>query len=162
MKSFQQIKREPIANRNGELIIACPTMKNNDNISMLVRSASCFGASKVIVTGHNRINDRITRDHDIEVKHHNSLLPVLKKHRDNGYRIIGIEQSTNAQNIFSYQFSKDPIVLVVGNECNGIDPVILQCLDEVIEIPLLGNPHSLNVAVAVSVVLYEYAKQNNG
>lgn len=157
---FKQVrKREPIENLNGELIIACPTMKTNSNVSMIVRSASCFGASKVIITGRNRIDDHISRDHNIEVKYHNSLVPVIVKLKRSGYKIIGLEQTTNSQRIFDYEFSAQPTVLVVGNECRGIEQDLLECLDEVIEIPLLNKPHSLNVAVATSVVLYEYAKQ---
>jgi len=159
-KQFQQIRRQiPSTNNNGELIIACPTMKSNVNISAIIRSASCFGVSKVIVTGRNRIDDNIARDYNIEVKHHNTLLPVIKKYKNLGYKIIGLEQSTNSKNVFNYQFSKDPTVLVIGNERNGIYQPMLERLDEVIEIPLLNKPHSLNVAVATSVLLYEYAKQ---
>jgi len=159
-EQFEQVrKREPVANLNGELIIACPNMKTNINVSMLVRSASCFGASRVIITGRNRVNDHISRDHNIEVRYHNSLLPVIMKYKRRGYKILGLEQTTNSQKIFDYQFSRNPTVLVIGNESKGIDPEILACLNEVIEIPLLNKPHSLNVAVATSIVLYEYAKQ---
>lgn len=48
------------------LVIACPVMKNNKNISMIARSASCFGASKLIITGQNRIDPHISRDINLE------------------------------------------------------------------------------------------------
>ena len=38
---------------------------------------------------------------------------------------------------------------------------ILNQVDEVVEIPLFGSPDSLNVAVAGSLFLYEWAKQSS-
>lgn len=159
MKQIRQ--RTPEKSRGGEFVVACPTMKSNCNISMLIRSASCFGATKVIITGNNKVNDQIARDYDIPVEHRNSLLPVITKHKKEGFKIIGLEQTTESNSLFSYKFSKEPTLLVVGNETRGIEDQYLKQLDEVIEIPLFGMPHSLNVAVATSVILFEYAKQHN-
>lgn len=162
MQKFVQTKRTPIYNNNGKIAVACPPMKSNVNISMISRSASFFGISELIVTGQNRITKHISRECTIPTSYHNSLMPIILKYKDMGYRIIGLEQSVNSQNLFNYRFPETPVLLVAGNECTGMDQKILDVLDDVLEIPLLGNPHSLNVAVAVSVCLYEYAKQFNG
>ena len=162
MNSFIQIrKRLPTQSKNGDFVVACSEMKTNANISMLARSASCLGAKRFIITGRNRIDNHIARDFDIEVKHHQSLLPVVKKYKINGYKIIGLEQTTNSNNLYEYLFEDVPILLIVGNEAKGMDQEVLDCLDEVIEIPLFGRPHSLNVAVAATLCLFEYAKQRN-
>jgi tRNA G18 (ribose-2'-O)-methylase SpoU len=134
-------------------------MKSNVNISMIARSASCMGADTLIITGQNRITKHISRDCNIPIKHHNSLMPVIRKYKENGYKIIGLEQATNSSNMHQYKFADVPTFLVVGNECKGLDQEVLDSLDEVIEIPLFGKPHSLNVAVATSICLFEYAKQ---
>jgi len=49
----------------------------------------------------------------------------------------------------------EPICLVLGNELTGIDNEILQLCDEAVDIPMLGVKHSLNVAVAAGIVIYE-------
>ena len=141
------------------VVIACPPMKNNDNVSMMARSASCFGLTKFILTGQNKIDPHIARDYKIEVSHHNSLLPVLKKHKSEGYQLIGLEQSSNSRPSFNYEFSEKPIVFVVGNETKGMDIETQELMDVMLEIPLFAEPYSLNVAVAATVVFYEYAKQ---
>jgi len=161
MKHEQIRKRKPLSKNGKPLVVACPPMKSNCNVSMLARSASCLGAVRFITTGQNRIDDHISRDCNIEMKHHHSLLPVIKRYRRQGYRVIGVEQATRSKNIYNYMFEDEPTLLVIGNECKGMDQEVLDCMDEVIEIPLFGEPHSLNVAVAASLCLYEYAKQCN-
>jgi tRNA G18 (ribose-2'-O)-methylase SpoU len=47
----------------------------------------------------------------------------------------------------------------VGNERLGIKDDILELLDEVIEIPVWGMPHSYNAASAANMALYEYCRQ---
>ena len=50
-------------------------------------------------------------------------------------------------------------VLVVGNERTGLNDEILPLLDDVVEIPVFGLPHSFNVATATSMAMYEYCRQ---
>lgn len=148
-------------NNHSPLVVACPVMKNNKNISMIARSAGCFGANKLIITGQNKIESNISRDCNIEIENHRSILPVISKYKTEGYKIIGLERSSKSVKLNNYHFIDIPILLVIGNECKGIDPEIMDCLDEIIEITLFGKPDCLNVAVAVSVFLYEYSKQMN-
>lgn len=157
---FRQIKNKPsLEKKSISLIVACPAMKSNVNVSIIARSASCLGAEKFIITGHNRINKHISRDCDIPIKHHNSLLPVIKRYKERGYKIIGLEQTSNSNSLCDYSFSDVSTLLIVGNESKGITQDILDCLDDVIEIPLFGMPHSLNVGMATSICLFEYVKQ---
>jgi tRNA (guanosine-2'-O-)-methyltransferase len=46
---------------------------------------------------------------------------------------------------------------VLGHEATGIPPEALDTLDTVVEFPMVGTGHSLNVAVAASLVLYKLA-----
>ena len=48
-------------------------------------------------------------------------------------------------------------MIVLGNEGSGIPPEGLERLDVAVEIPMVGTGHSLNVAVAGSLVLYKLA-----
>ena len=67
-------------NNHTPLVIACPPMKNNKNISMIARSAGCFGADKLIITGQNKVESNISRDADIIIEKHNSIIPVISKY----------------------------------------------------------------------------------
>ncbi len=144
---------------NTPFVIVCPVMKSNVNVSSIARTASCFGIDKLVITGHNTIDKDIARDCNLIIENHRSILPVISKYKINGYKLIGLEQSEKSIKIHEYKFEDVPTVLVVGHEGRGIIPEIMQCLDEIIEIPQFGMPHSLNVATATSILLYEYSKQ---
>jgi tRNA G18 (ribose-2'-O)-methylase SpoU len=162
LNKFEQIKDRVPNKHDAEIIVACPVMKDNRNISMIARSASCFGASTLIICGNNNINARISRDCNLEVQHRNSLVPALKKLKEIGYTIIGIEQADNAISLFDYPFEYTSTVFVMGNETKGMSQDLLNMMDQVIEIPLFGKPHSMNVAMATSLCLYEFTKQHVG
>lgn len=51
-----------------------------------------------------------------------------------------------------------PLCLVVGNEVSGIDDEVLAACDFALEIPQYGTKHSLNVAVAVGIAVFELVK----
>jgi len=54
---------------------------------------------------------------------------------------------------------RGPIAIVVGGEGRGIRPGLLKQCDERVSIPMLGTVSSLNVSVAVAVILYEVVRQ---
>ena len=87
-----------------------------------------------------------------------SLRPVLQKLRNEGYPLIGLEQTTNSQDIHQFKFPSK-CVLIIGHERKGIVDDVLEILDQTIEIPVWGEPFSYNAATAASMALYEYCRQ---
>jgi tRNA G18 (ribose-2'-O)-methylase SpoU len=83
---------------------------------------------------------------------------VLKELRTDGFRLVGLEQTTGSQSLHQYAFPRR-VALVIGNERTGLSEDILELLDDVVEIPIYGRPHSLNVANATAMALYEYCRQ---
>ena len=47
------------------------------------------------------------------------------------------------------------VVLVAGNESEGMRPGVRKLCDEIVSIPLANDLDSLNVAVATAVVLFQ-------
>ena len=143
-----------------ELIVACVPMRSNVNVSQIARTASACAVEKMIICGNTSLISKIARDAVVElpISSHRSLGPVLKKLRQDGYAIVGIEQTSNSQNIHHFKFQRRT-VLVVGNERLGISDDILALLDYTVEIPVWGLPHSYNAASATNMVLYEYCRQ---
>jgi tRNA G18 (ribose-2'-O)-methylase SpoU len=83
---------------------------------------------------------------------------VLKKLREDGFQLVGLEQTSNSESIFDFAFERRT-VLVIGNERSGIDEDILRMLDRVVEIPVYGLPYAHNAATATVMALYEYCRQ---
>ena len=142
------------------MVLACPALKSNVNFSRIIRVASCCGIDKMVTSGSGKVDKTITRDgvESVEISVHRSLLPVLKKLRDQGNELVGLEQTTCSQSLYEFKFQRST-VLVIGHERNGIDDAVLSILDRVVEIPIYGMPFSYNVATATAMTLYEYCRQ---
>lgn len=162
MASFEQIRHKPQTELSypRQLVVACVPMRSNVNISAIARTASASGVQKLVLCGNNKLIAKIARDgaDELDVVVRRTLLPALKTFADDGYRLVGIEQATNSQNIHDYEF-QERTLLVVGNERLGISESILEALDDIIEIPVYGVPHSFNAATATSMAIYEYCRQ---
>ena len=162
MNQFEHLrhKKGSALSRPRELIVACAPMRSNVNISSVARTASACAVERLVLTGNASLISKIARDgaEELKVSIHRSLAPVLQKLRSDGYRLVGLEQTTNSTSMHGYNFSRRT-VLVVGNERTGLTPEILELLDDVVEIPVYGLPHSFNAATAASMALYEYCRQ---
>ena len=162
MSQFEHQRHKPgsLLTRDREIIVACAPMRSNVNISTIARTASACAIEKLVVTGNASLISKIARDgaEELEVSVHRTLKPVLLKLRKQGYRLVGLEQTTNSVSMHSYTFLRKT-VLVIGNERTGLTADTLEVLDDVVEIPVYGLPHSFNAATAASMTLYEYCKQ---
>lgn len=115
----------------------------------------------MIVEGTPRIDPKIARDaaETIVFENRRSLAPALKKEKDKGFALVGLEQTTNSIVIHQYSFPPQTL-LVVGHERTGLTAELLDLMDATVEIPVFGLPYSFNVATATSMALYEYNRQH--
>lgn len=157
-----QLRHKPLSRleRPRELVLACPAFKSQVNLSRIVRLAGCAGINRIIACGSARINSSIARDGDqhVTIERRRTMLPVLKKLKQDGFRLVGLEQTDQSQVLFEYSFSRRT-ALVIGHERLGIAEQELACLDDLIEIPVFGLPYSYNVVTATTMAVYEYCKQ---
>ncbi len=162
MSQFEHQRHKPVTDltRLRELIVACAPMRSNVNISSIARTASACAVEKLVITGNASLISKIARDgvSELAVSVHRTLKPVLLRLRSEGYRLVGLEQTTHSVSMHHYEFSRRTAI-VVGNERTGLTPELLDVLDDVVEIPVYGLPHSFNAATATSMMLYEYCKQ---
>lgn len=159
---FTQQRHKPPCplDRPRELVVACPPMRSNVNLSRIVRVAGCCGVRRVVCCGNAKVVGKIARDagEAVEIEIHRTLPPVLQRLRVEGFQIVGLEQTTNSVSIFEFAFQRKT-VLVVGNERAGIDEETLRMLDHALEIPVYGRPYAHNAATAAAMALYEFCRQ---
>jgi tRNA(Leu) C34 or U34 (ribose-2'-O)-methylase TrmL len=159
---FEHLRHKPPAQLAAprELILACPEFRSRVNLSNIVRTCGCFGIQRVIACGSGKLDERIARDgaDAVQIEVHRSLPPVLDRLKREGWQLVGLEQATHSENLFSFKFVSRT-VLVIGNERLGIEPEVLTRLDRVAEIPMAGLPHSLNAATSTALAIYEYCRQ---
>ncbi|PRX96300.1 TrmH family RNA methyltransferase [Allonocardiopsis opalescens] len=84
-------------------------------------------------------------------------LDWLRARREQGARVVAVELADEAVRLAELPPARRPTVVVLGHERTGVPPEALELVDEVVEIPMVGTGHSLNVAVAGSLVLYKLA-----
>lgn len=75
-----------------------------------------------------------------------------------GYEIAAIETSLQAVDIFDWQ-PRFPVCVLFGHEVDGLAPELLAACETHVRIPMLGLKHSLNVASAGAIVMYELLRK---
>lgn len=85
-------------------------------------------------------------------------VPVVEDLRSRGYEIVAIETSLHSVDLYDWQ-PAFPVCVMFGHEVEGVGAPLLGCCDTFVRIPMLGLKHSLNVATAGGVVLYELLRK---
>lgn len=83
---------------------------------------------------------------------------AMDRLRDSGFEVAAIETSVRAVDIFDWQ-PRFPVCVVFGHEVEGLDGALLDRCDRHVRLPMLGLKHSLNVASAGAVVMYELLRK---
>jgi 23S rRNA (guanosine2251-2'-O)-methyltransferase len=85
-------------------------------------------------------------------------LAQLQAIRGRGYEIAAIETTAHAVDLFDWS-PRFPVCIIFGHEVDGIRPELSDLCDTHVRIPMLGAKHSLNVATAGGVVIYELLRK---
>jgi tRNA G18 (ribose-2'-O)-methylase SpoU len=88
----------------------------------------------------------------------NEALEYLKKE---GYILIAVEQvegSIFLQNIENHILINKKYALIFGNEVEGVSDEAIEKSDFIVEIPQYGTKHSLNIAVSIGIVSWEFVR----
>ena len=83
------------------------------------------------------------------------IVKAVAQAKQDGHHIVGIEQTNKSIPLPDYQLPTDKhLMVIMGNEVNGISEEVLPLLDVAIEIPQYGTKHSLNVAVCAGIIMW--------
>jgi len=156
-KKLKNAKRYPIS-------LCAINFRVDDNLGYLVRSAACFGATRIYVVGHVPERSHLKAPSGslidyVEVVQFATPRHFLDHTKKEGIQIVSAELVEGARPITSYSFNfGSPLALVVGNEESGVPPEIISNSD-VIYIEMPGVGYCLNTSQAANVLLYEATKQ---
>jgi TrmH family RNA methyltransferase len=154
-----------IAVRAGMVVVVVDRPGSPGNLGTLIRSCDAFGVAGIIVTGHGvDLYDPATIRASV-----GSFFAVpcvaLESHREvaawasdlrlsyDGLTIVGTSARASSE-VRDFRWGTE-VVLLVGNETNGLSHAYREMCDDVVRIPMHGTATSLNAAVATSIVLYE-------
>jgi len=160
VEEFKQSDKTP-------LIAVLENIRSAYNVGSVFRTADAFLLEAIYITGytcvppHKEIKKTALGAEDtVDWKHFSNATEAIKLLRENGYKVYAVEQAINSLMLQKIQFeSNEKIAVIFGNEVTGVEQdTILQC-DGCIEIPQLGMKHSLNIATAAGVVLWEIVRR---
>ena len=98
-------------------------------------------------------NETFTTD---EFKSFNDNL--IAEYRAKGWQTVAVETTSEAIDLFDWT-PRFPVLLLFGNEVDGLSVPVLEAVDVHVRIPMLGVKESLNVAVAGGVLLFEMLRK---
>lgn len=94
-------------------------------------------------------------------RHAWDILPWLDEVRQAGQAIAAVETAESAVDLYDWQ-PRFPVCVVFGHETDGVREEVARRCDTFVRIPMLGVKHSLNVATAGGVLLYELLRKYRG
>ena len=84
-------------------------------------------------------------------------MDAIRELKERGYTIVSIEQTVGSVALDAFPpESGRKYALVFGKEVDGVRQDVVDASDLALEIPQWGTKHSLNVSVALGVVLWEF------
>lgn len=143
------------------------------NVGMIVRSACAFNVEKIYLISKDpekKLKSKLLKDfgvvfgaqgteNKIEYEFFFSVKEAKQFFNEKGIKIVGIEIGDNARNLHKPGAFEGDTVFVPGNEGDGIIEPLKSICDYFVYIPQYTNKTaSLNVAVATSIILAEFAK----
>ena len=158
-KSAEDCKRS----EKTPVIAILENIRSAYNVGSVFRTADAFLLEAVYLTGytakppHKEIRKTALGAEDSVVwTHFERATDAIESLHEQGYQVYGIEQVSNSISLENFTSAPtDKIAVIFGNEVTGVELSTLQHCDGCIEIPQLGMKHSLNVATAAGVVLWE-------
>ncbi|KAK4400459.1 putative methyltransferase TARBP1 [Sesamum angolense] len=157
---------EKLKARRQQIILLASLIDRIPNLAGLARTCEVFRAAALAVADKSILNDKqfqlisVTAEKWVPVLEVpvGSMKAFLEKKKQEGFAILGLEQTANSVALDQYNFPTKT-VLVLGREKEGIPVEIIHMLDTCIEIPQLGVVRSLNVHVSGAIALWEYTRQ---
>lgn len=138
------------------------------NVGAFFRTADAVSLEKLYLTGitgyppQNMITKTaLGAEETVAWQHCKEAETTLAGLRTANYEIAAIETSAHAIDLFDWK-PRFPVCVLFGHETDGLTPRVSAMADTHIRIPMLGRKHSLNVASAGAVVLYELLRKYRG
>jgi len=145
------------------MAIASWNTTKEHNVGSLIRTAHAMAAAEVVLVGDREWNVEAARTAELYTTV--TRVADLEAFRDHlaekKWNLVAIELDDRAVNIFDAEYPDRPCFLL-GAEVGGVPEALLGDAELVVQIPQWGLVPSLNLAVAGSIVLYDYLQKEHG
>jgi 23S rRNA (guanosine2251-2'-O)-methyltransferase len=157
---FKQSDKIPV-------ITVLENIRSAYNIGSVFRTADAFLLEGVYITGYSAIpphkeikKTALGAEDTVSWQHFSDAGLAIAALKEAGYKVYAVEQVENSISLEQFQSKPgDKIAVIFGNEVTGVEQSTIEQCDGTIEIPQLGMKHSLNIATAAGVVLWELVRK---
>ena len=143
------------------LVVLLDNVEDPQNLGAIIRSSEVLGADAVIIPDRRSaaITSVVSKVSSGAVE----FLPIVKvtnitktieQLKKEGYWVIGAEFLPKSEFVYNVKYDM-PCAVVMGSEGKGLSRLVKESCDILVKIPQIGKITSLNVANALSIVLYE-------
>jgi 23S rRNA (guanosine2251-2'-O)-methyltransferase len=161
-KSVEEFK----ASEKTPIILVLENIRSAYNVGSVFRTSDAFLVEAIYIIGysakppHKEIKKTaLGAEETVTWKYFKTTEEALAELRQEGFNIYAAEQAEGSYKLNAIGFDKDEkIAVVFGNEVTGVEQTTIALCDGCLEIPQLGMKHSLNIATAVGVVLWELVR----
>jgi 23S rRNA (guanosine2251-2'-O)-methyltransferase len=158
-QEFKAVEKTPV-------IAVLENIRSAYNVGSVFRTADAFLLEAIYITGYTCIpphkeikKTALGAEETVTWKHFANAEEAIIQLRENGYKVYAVEQVVNSLMLHEVSFtSTEKIAVVFGNEVSGVELETIKLCDGCIEIPQFGTKHSLNIATAAGVVLWEIVR----
>ena len=158
VEEFRQSEKIPV-------IAVMENIRSAYNVGSIFRTADAFLVEGIYICGytayppHKEIKKTaLGAEETVVWKHFKNIAEGIDELKAQGYKVYAVEQAVDSWKLGSFEVDDDKVAVIFGNEVTGVEQSTIALCDGVIEIPQLGMKHSLNVATAAGVVLWELVR----
>lgn len=162
VEEFKQAEKFP-------LCIVLDDIRSLHNIGSVFRTADAFKVEHIHLCGitarppHREIQKTaLGATESVDWTYHANCIECIGELKQKGYLICALEQVKESTSLLDFKAPKGAkIVLILGNEVDGVHQEVIDLCDYALEIPQYGTKHSLNVSVSGGIAIWELAKKIN-
>ena len=147
------------------LIVVCDHITDAGNLGALIRSAESVGASGLVIPNKRsaRVEASTYKSSAGAVSHlpiaqTSNIVNALERFKKEGFWVCAATEHSSNE-LWDVNL-KGKIVLIMGNEQEGISHLVLENCDMAGKLPMMGEIQSLNVAQSATACMYEWLRQN--
>jgi tRNA G18 (ribose-2'-O)-methylase SpoU len=161
-KSVEEFRRS----QKIPVVVVLENIRSAYNVGSVFRTSDAFLIEAIHIVGysakppHKEIKKTALGAEDtVSWQYFKTSAEAIAALRSNGYRVFAVEQAEGSRSLEQIAFGQDEkIAVLFGNEVTGVEQSTIQMCEGCIEIPQLGMKHSLNIATAAGVVLWELVR----
>ena len=146
------------------LFVLLDGVEDPHNLGAVIRTSECAGATAVVIPERRaaHITDVVAKTSAgaveyLPVARVTNLATFIEQLKKHNVWVVGVE-SSGKMSYTDYDYS-GALALVFGGEGQGLHRLVRERCDVLVSIPMHGRITSLNVSVAVGVVLFEAARR---